>query len=85
MELSIKSSPFPFRALIPNNYLYVILLMKNLKMHTVCQKFGKATWFSVWIMGLYCTIMAVYTNWLRYREFESVVNERDFDYYESTV
>ena len=40
-------------------------------------------WYLLWNIGLVLTIYACKGNWTRYRQFDSIVNERDYDYYGS--
>lgn len=54
-------------------------------MHTGFQKCGRFIWISAWTIGFYYTLKVVYRNWLRYGEYRSIINQRDYDYYESKV
>ena len=44
---------------------------------------NRVVYYLLWAVGLVCTLWSVRTNWLRYKAYNSIFNERNYDYYES--
>ena len=46
---------------------------------------GQISWYVLWLCGFYCTFRAIYTNYWQFLKYDSILNVRQYDQYESKV
>jgi len=76
---------------IPEFKFKNVIVKKKMMIHsrkkpwqnTIWKLFKSLVQYVLWGIGLYITACSVFRSWQKYQQYDTVVNERDFDYYES--
>ena len=46
---------------------------------------GRFTWCMLWTIGMIYTLKAMATNWRRYTQYSSIIDQQNYDNFESKV